>query len=232
MISRRALEAGVRNEADRDLRRALTHAAQYVDDFVIVDDASDDDTPRVCREAVGDRPLTLIVNEERMFGDEVTLRKKVWEAAIATHPDWLLMLDADEIFEDRAIQELRLLIDQDEADVVVFRLYDFWSETHYREDDHWTAHRRAWPVLVRYRTDFMYRWRETPLHCGRLPENILELPHRASDLRIRHMGWAREADRIAKHQRYMETDPEGRYGDLAQYRSILDLTPRCIPWEE
>ena len=30
----------------------------------------------------------------------------------------------------------------------------------------------------------------------------------------------------------METDPEGRYGDLAQYRSILDPTPRCIPWEE
>ncbi|OGQ79018.1 MAG: hypothetical protein A2289_22415 [Deltaproteobacteria bacterium RIFOXYA12_FULL_58_15] len=78
----------------------------------------------------------------------------------------------------------------------------------------------------------MYRWRETALHCGRLPENILELPHRASDLRIRHLGWAREADRVAKYQRYMETDPEGRYGDLAQYRSILDLTPRCIPWEE
>jgi len=39
----------VRNEADRYLREVLNDLSEYVDEIVIVDDASTDDTVRVCR---------------------------------------------------------------------------------------------------------------------------------------------------------------------------------------
>lgn len=45
-------------------------------------------------------------------------------------------------------------------------------------------------------------------------------------------GWARPADRVAKHHRYLAQDPDGRYGWLAQYRSILDPDPYLVAWEE
>lgn len=37
------------------------------------------------------------------------LRKQLWELAISTDPDWILILDADEMFEDRAPDVLREL---------------------------------------------------------------------------------------------------------------------------
>jgi hypothetical protein len=88
------------------------------------------------------------------------------------------------------------------------------------------------PFLVRYRDDVTYRWKETAQHCGRLPDNIFELPHRLSPLRLRHYGWAKPEHRLEKHRRYMELDPEGTYGWKEQYTSILDDKPNLVPWVE
>ncbi|MFZ5897688.1 MAG: glycosyl transferase, partial [Bacillota bacterium] len=96
----------------------------------------------------------------------------------------------------------------------------------------WKAHLRYSPFLVRYQPHFPYQWQETPLHCGRFPKNIVLLPTAASDLRVKHLGWASREDRLNKYRRYMESDPHGRYGDLGQYRSILDQKPRLRKWLE
>ena len=70
------------------------------------------------------------------------------------------------------------------------------------------------------------------LFGGRLPDNLIELPLGFSDIRIKHYGWATQADRIAKYNRYMKLDPLGQYGWKAQYDSILDPNPRLIQWIE
>lgn len=222
----------VRNEADRFLKEILEHARQYIDNAVIIDDASSDNTVELCRETLKDIPLRLVELKDSIFGNEYLLRRRQWEETIKTNPDWILNLDADEIFEEDAVLKIKELINQAEIDVYCFRLYDFWDEQHYREDQFWQAHFFYRPFLIRYLPGFPYRWRETAQHCGRLPENILNLSYANSELRVKHFGWLREEDRKSKYERYMRFDPDGVYGNLNQYNSILDSDPMLIKWCE
>ncbi|MEW6172555.1 MAG: glycosyltransferase [Bacillota bacterium] len=222
----------VRNEANRYLEMVLKHTARYIDNAVILDDASDDDTVAVCREALRDIPLTLVSNREPSFCNEIVLRKQLWELAVGIGPDWILILDADEIFEDRAVRELRSLAANPGVDVYSFRLYDMWDEAHYREDTYWRAHHYYRPFMVRYKPDFMYEWQETPQHCGRFPWNIGELKGATSSLRLKHLGWMKAADRLDKYYRYKKLDPDGKYGFIEQYLSILDPKPNLVAWSE
>lgn len=222
----------VRNEADRYLPKLLEQARQYIDEAVIIDDASSDNTVEVCREILKDIPLKLITREVTSFSNEYQLRRLQWEETIKTNPDWILSLDADEIFEDKAITEIRKLINQIEIDFWCFRLYDFWNENCYREDKYWSAHLSPWGFLVRYIPQFPYTWTETPQHCGRLPNNLMNLPTGFSELRIKHMGWATSEDREHKYRRYKKLDPDALFGIREQYESILDPVPNLKQWEE
>lgn len=222
----------VRNEAGRYLEKVLSHAARYIDQAVILDDASEDNTVEVCYQALQGIPLTLVSNRESSFHHEVILRKQLWDLAVAANPDWILILDADEIFEERAAKELRQLAANPEVEVYYFRLYDMWDEKHYREDVYWRAHHFYRPFMARYIPGFPYRWQETPQHCGRFPCNITELKGATSTLRVKHLGWMRPEDRLAKYYRYKKLDPLARYGVREQYLSILDPKPRLIPWKE
>ncbi|NPV52974.1 MAG: hypothetical protein HPY71_05570 [Firmicutes bacterium] len=222
----------VRNEADRYLCKVLRHAAQYIDSAVILDDASEDNTVQICKETLKGIPLTIVSNAQPGFANEIELRKQLWNLVVSTNPDWILVLDADEMLEDRAASTIRGLIDQPFYDHYSFRLYDFWDATHYREDLYWQAHKTYRVLLVRYQPDFVYTWRETPLHCGRLPNNLFLLPGTRTDLRVKHFGWATLEDRQIKYQRYVTLDPKGVYGILPQYESILDPQPNLIRWIE
>ncbi|MEA1961701.1 MAG: glycosyltransferase [Bacillota bacterium] len=222
----------VHNEADRYLRRVLEHAAQYVDEAVILDDASTDDTVSVCMDCLKDISHFIHTNSKNTFSNEVILRKQLWNLLIERNPDWILILDADEIFEDRAVNRIRELLNIPYVDYYMFRTYDFWDLDHYREDEHWNGHLRHMPCLLRYQPHFSYQWREIPLHCGRFPINLGLLPGALSDLRLKHLGWASESYRKQKYKRYMEADGEGKYGSLEQYQTILDSYPVLKPWIE
>ena len=218
----------VRNEADRYLPLVLAHARRYVDAAVILDDASDDGTPDLCREILEGIPTTIVSNKTPSFGNEIKLRKQQWQLTVDSGAELILNLDADEVFEDRAVTELASLTQNPDLDYWAFSLYDLWDLRHYREDPHWQAHRFPRIFLVRYRPRFGYKWRETPQHCGRFPMNIGDSRGKISDLRLKHLGWASAADRVHKYRRYKELDPAGRWGDKAQYESILDRNPRLI----
>ncbi|MEW6696900.1 MAG: glycosyltransferase [Bacillota bacterium] len=220
----------VRNEAGRYLERVLEEAKQFVDNAVILDDASEDDTVEVCKQLLKGIPLTIVSNETSCFHNEIYLRKKLWQMAVETAPDWILILDADEIFEDNAAEVLKMLAKQKDLYWYAFRLFDMWTETHYREDPYWCAHKTFRPFMVRYVPGFDCRWRETPLHCGRLPMNILDLKGENHPLRLKHLGWMKPADRLQKYYRYKRLDPLARYGIAEQYESILDPRPNLVPW--
>lgn len=230
--SKLTLSMIVKNENNRYLKKVLEEHLHYVDEAVIIDDGSTDHTVDLCLKALKGIPVHLIKNETSKFANEIELRKQQWEETLKTNPDWILNLDADEMFEKRFMYEVRNLLDQKDYDVFNFRLYDFWNETHYREDPFWRSHLTYRPFLVRYREHFDDHWKETSQHCGRFPENIFELPNCISNLRLMHFGWQRQQDRLEKFQRYLEYDPEGLHGSVNQYLSILDENPNLIRWKE
>ena len=223
----------VRNEAGRYLRRVLDKARLYIDEAVIIDDASTDGTAAVCEQALQGIPLHLVKNSVSKFGNEVALRKQQWEETIQTNPDWIINLDADEMFENKFKHEVKNLIADPAADAYFFRLYDFWSETHYRSDRYWCAHHYyKWLFLLRYKPQpIPFRWAETAQHCGRFPILQFQSP-RKSSLRIKHYGWAASEDRQAKYDRYKKFDPDAKFGWKEQYESILDPNPNLVSWLE
>ncbi|WP_405153951.1 glycosyltransferase family 2 protein [Paenibacillus sp. FSL K6-0108] len=221
----------VRNEEHRYLGQALETHRPWIDRAVIIDDGSTDRTVALCQEILADIPLTLIVNPASLFADEVSLRKQQWETTVATGPEWILNLDADEILTtDFGIVRNQLLSGTEDA--IYFRLFDMWSESHYREDQYWQAHTYYRPFLVRYRADWSYEWKETPQHCGRFPLTIQHFAYGCHSPRVKHYGWARAEDRIHKYERYQALDPDARYGWKEQYESILDAEPRLLQWTE
>jgi len=222
----------VRNESGRYLESVLHHITQYADEVVILDDGSIDNTVAICREGLANIAHLIKENNKCGFNNEVELRKTLWEMAASTHPDWIMILDADEIFEAKAAPGIRELVKDDSVDAVYFRLYDMWSESSYREDGYWIAHTIYRPFLVRYYPGLTYEWQEQPLHCGRFPITIFNLPGKQSNLRLQHFGWARPEDRVAKYLRYKELDPNAKYGVQEQYLSILDPKPNLIKWQD
>ncbi len=225
----------VKNEADKYLRRVLESAREYIDEAVIIDDASTDSTPAICLDILKDIPVHIIRNVESKFSHEIDLRRQMWSEVVKTDPDWILVLDADQIFEDKFKDEIQYLINRDDVDVINFRLYDFWDEEHYREDPYWEAHKRYKTFMVRYKKDFNYVWADnqmTPQHCGSFPANVLTLPGGYSQLRVKHYGWAKHEDRVAKRKRYAQLDPDGKYGSIEQYDSALDENPNLVKWVE
>lgn len=220
----------VRNESKKFIKDVLAHAAQYIDNAVILDDASDDDTVDICKAALKNIPLTIVSNMKPGFNNEILLRKQLWQMTIDTNPDWILCLDADEVFEDRIKNTIKLLIDQPNFNYYSFRLYDMWDEVHYREDNYWQAHNYFRPFLVRYQPNFSYEWNNQPLHCGRFPKNITSLSSCLCKIRLKHLGWSTKQLREEKYKRYLKFDPEGKYGIMDQYMSILDEKPVLIPW--
>ena len=85
------------------------------------------------------------------FGKEAELKVLLWKAACAEGPDWLLAVDADEIFEDRMKRGSSFPGRSGSFRLgPAFRMYDFWDGmTHYREDELWQLHKRHTIALVR-----------------------------------------------------------------------------------
>ncbi len=221
----------IQNEANRYLRKVLEKAKEYITNAVIIDDASTDNSAKECLKVLKGIPLHLIVNTKSKFSNEVALRKQQWAETIKTNPEWILILDADELFEDRFIDEVYDLITSKDVDTYAFRLFDFWDENHYRNDQYWQAHLKYFPFLIRYNPKIEYHFKEQALHCGRFPYIVTQMRVKTSDLRIKHFGWAKQEDRLSKYLRYNKLDPEEKY-NWKSHESILDKNPNLIKWEE
>lgn len=220
----------VRNEAGRYLRPVLDRLGAYVDGIVVLDDASTDHTPELCR--AHPRVIRFERLATSLFAqDEASLRQRLWELTVELNPTWILALDADELLEAKITRVLPALCAQTRYELVSFPVYHFWGDfRHYRVDGWWHPARARTACLHRYQKSRRYHWAPRPLHCGRFPQEAYLTPRLDSPIRLLHLGYAASREHQAKYQRYLELDPQGRFCPLRHYRSILDPRPALKRW--
>lgn len=213
----------VRNEAGpgRYLRTVLDDLVRYCDAIVALDDASTDDTPAIL--ASYDKVILHRSEESMFWRDESKMRFRLWQLALEADPDWILVVDADEVLEERFKVEKEALLSQRDYDVIAFRYLCFWTPTHYRVDGFWEPRHKR--LLVRHQPGFPYEWDNFRIHSERVPCN---LPGRVlwSDLRCKHYAYASPENRLYKYASYSANDKGNDYG------SILDEEYRLEEWRE
>lgn len=224
----------VRNEADRFLYRCLKSLINYVDEIIILDDASTDETPDICLSF----PAVKLYrqNSSTFLIDEAQLRQKLWHHTIDSNPDWILAIDADEFIETSSINEIPYLLKQKDFKAISFRLFDCWgSEEYYRVDGLWNPWLRGFSIyMVKYQPQLPSDWPSLKFHCGRIPIAYRRLPHYESDLRIKHLGWVNPLNNNAKYKRAISQDSTYKYMSREHYESILWPPERILlkKWKE
>lgn len=211
----------VRNEAERYLSRCLESLLRFVDDIVIIDDASEDDTPELC---LSYPRVTLYRRAVPLFlSHEAELRRELWHYTAAGKPEWILAIDADEFLEASARQEIPYLLRQSYFKAIGFRLFDCWgNEDCFRSDGLWNPWLRGFSsYMVKYQPQLEAVWPDLKFHCGRLPLAYRRLVPYESSIRIKHLGWANPADIHAKYRRALGQDPANQYMAREHYESIL-----------
>ncbi|WDZ59346.1 glycosyltransferase family 2 protein [Paenibacillus polymyxa] len=233
MPKKLTLSMVIQNEGARFLKQVLESHAKYIDSAVIIDDGSTDDSVQICETILRNIRHNIISNSCSKFSNEVELRKQQWEATIDEQPDWILNVDADELFEEEFSKKVHQLMELEKYSTMCFPLYDMWDEKHYREDEYWYAHKTHRPFIARYSPEAVYDWLEEKQHCGRFPKNILDIgPNLISDLKLKHLGWIREEDRLKKYKRYQILDTNKTEFRTKHYESILNVKPNLVAWED
>lgn len=196
----------LRNEAgpDRYLRRVLDNVKTLCDDIVVVDDHSEDDTTRICRE-YGATVSQLTDNSAWWGTDETSARAHLWTlAAKVAGPDgWVYCADGDHILEGVTREDMHTLAAAEHVNGWAWPLMDMWSEDHFRIDGYWQAWRspRVWMVKVPP-AGWQPAWTTRDIHAGHFPHN-LEIHAAVAPGFIRHMGYARPEHREAKARKYL-----------------------------
>ena len=220
----------IKNEANRYLRECLDDLTQYVDGFVILDNGSTDDSIEICSSYK--KCLEVKTDSTDFKVNELYLRKLLFELICKYNPEWILMIDADEVFESKFKTEVKKIMAATDFFWFSFIHLHFWGDKiHYRIDKLWKPHNSA-IRLCRYAPDFSYNWGITPFACGSLPFNIFYQPGKRTDIVVKHYGYANPDDIKKKYEFYKEQDPLGRYHAKEHLESIGDKVVSLVQWND
>jgi len=238
----------VKNESER-LSECLAIVKPIVDDIVIVDTGSSDDTVEVAR-SLGARTFRYDWCDDFSAARNESLRHATG--------DWILMLDADELIAEPDLPRVRSIVDADEFDAVQFILANYCDEC----DSMWWTPVEGSRALSRgfsgyIRVPLVRMWRNRPEYRfrGCVHETIVGSIREAhgriaqTDILIHHYGKdARTGEKSELYLRLGErnvserpNDPKGhtdlatqfkevgRWGEAERhYRRALSLDPESL----
>ena len=219
----------VKNEEHRYLREVLTNLLRTVDEIVILDDNSTDGTFAICNSFKKIFAQTLGISLWKQ--NEKLARETLYKMTIERNADWIIAIDADEIFEDRFKQEVREMMKQS-FDWYSFNWYNFWTPNSYSRisPSSTTSLRR----LFRY---FPKQPHSFPLiyhHCGSTPEWVRWHSNgQETDIRVKHLGFIKKEDRLKRIQVNKDVGSLKYAKELEQLEELYEKGKlKLVKWEE
>jgi glycosyltransferase involved in cell wall biosynthesis len=222
----------VRNEAGRYLAESLAWQSEFCDEIHVYDDRSTDDTVDIAIES----GATVTVRPERLpsfLTHEGKFRQASWKDFQAkcdpTYDDWIFAFDADEFLvspnepERDALERLAQMSKIERASswkLRVDEIFDVVSGTPFkRTDGYWNQISAV--RFFKYRS--LSQFANRVMGCGSVPTYALQDPAdaRKMPVGIMHFGYAREADRQEKYDRYTSVLNNGHSSN--HIKSILQL---------
>lgn len=198
----------IKNE-ERWLERALASLSELVDGIVILDDGSTDRTPAICRACP---KVARYEYQREATVDEVRDKNRLLAWTLAFQPDWIIALDGDDSFEDRAKHVIRDeigRIDPGSPEVTSFLinyLY-FWDrEDQYVDQESWI--RRIFTLWGQAPSELRFDYHpdhRAGFHCGSIPVNLRGQTKKI-DVVLKHFGYLHRHDRERKYRFYAAHD--------------------------
>jgi glycosyltransferase involved in cell wall biosynthesis len=198
----------IRNEADRYLETVLAHHVPMLDDLVVYDDCSTDDSARIA--ARYGRVITRSWAVPSFAEHESRFREAGWQALVEEleprhRQDWILCFDADEFLMAPPETVRAAVVESDAAgyEAIQVRIHEIFDDSEgpkRRVDGFWGA--ITAPRLVRYRAGARFLDRE--MGCGSAPVfSGVACRSFTEQIAIWHLGYLRDEDRLAKYERYV-----------------------------
>ena len=213
----------VRNEQDRYLETVIPRITAVVDKLIILDDASEDDTVKICKSF----PKVEIHRgkRRRWLTDESGLRSRLWEYVRDYEPDWVLSLDADEVLDVDPDLDWEDTL-QSGKGFFNCRFYEMWDEDHYRVDGYWS---KTITPIFRFR-DVPFEWAFS-FHCPRQPRYVHTIKNGGwlSGIKVRHLAYITPESREKKLAFYEEQNKDDF--TLEHSLSILSV-PKLLKYGE
>lgn len=170
------------------LQKSLVSTSKFADEIVIFDDNSTDDTVQVAKSF----KKVVHVEEKKDKFDELKDRRELLLIAKSRNPDWIIIIDGDEILEDKFTRtHIEKLMHPTNPHTKSYGMHwytYFLGETHWRTDGTF-GNMRGCRLFKNEPHQFIAEGGFKGLHCGTIPpfppENV-----QWTNTRIKHYGYS------------------------------------------
>lgn len=199
----------------KTIEECLNKLSTLVDEIIMVDNGSTDGTLEIFKNYP--KIVKLLYTEGYHGGRDVRL---LLEEAKKRYPDWILLIDSDEVFEKHLTRKIIDKYMHSGHDRVQFRMFNFWlSKKYFRIDRDWFLYTLK-PARQMFRNLEGVYFNNIKVHYG--PIQGINPEAYTSPFRIKHYGYVEKEEVDRKIQMYATVD-EGERNYYSFHTPMKDI---------